>query len=249
MVDFINEVEEELRKDKYNALLRKYGGYILAILVGIVLVAGFLEYKNGKDGRAARAASASFVSANKLAEAGNTDAAIEKFTALAELAPKGYAGLSYSRAADLELKRGNKEKAVQYLDKAAEKFENPIHKDLAAYKAALIVMDLGRVDDVLARTKALIYDDAPYGDLARELSAQANLKAGRLGEARTQFKYLVNIPGVLPGVKARARQAISLLNAESVQPKDGKNPIPAPTPENSNQIDIKINPKTEKPEQ
>jgi len=33
VVDFINEVEEELRKDEYNRLLRRYGPYILAVIV------------------------------------------------------------------------------------------------------------------------------------------------------------------------------------------------------------------------
>ncbi|HHL42020.1 MAG TPA: tetratricopeptide repeat protein, partial [Hellea balneolensis] len=144
MVDFINEVEEELRKDKYNALLRKFGPYIMAILVAIVLLAGFIEYQKGKDGREARAASASYVSATKLADAGKTQQALQKFIALSKVAPPGYAGLSLSRAADLELKRGNKEMAVKYFDQAAARFEQPIHKDMAAYKAALIVMDLGR---------------------------------------------------------------------------------------------------------
>ena len=45
MVDFINEVEEELRKDEYNRLLRRYGPYILAVIVAIVAGTGFLEYQ------------------------------------------------------------------------------------------------------------------------------------------------------------------------------------------------------------
>ena len=36
MVDFINEVEEELRKDDYNRLLKKYGPLIGAVLSLIV---------------------------------------------------------------------------------------------------------------------------------------------------------------------------------------------------------------------
>ena len=238
MVDFINEVEEELRKDKYNALLRKFGPYIMAILVAIVLLAGFIEYQKGKDGREARAASASYVSATKLADAGKTQQALQKFIALSKVAPAGYAGLSLSRAADLELKRGNKEMAVKYFDQAAAKFEQPIHKDMAAYKAALIVMDLGRYDDVRARTNSLIYEDAPYGDLARELSAHADLKTDRVDEAKTKLKYLVNVPGVLPGVKDRARQAIMLLNADStVDKKEEAQEIPAPQPERPAQPD------------
>ena len=45
MVDFINEVEEELRKDDYNRLLKKYGPAIGIVLFLIIAGTGFLEYK------------------------------------------------------------------------------------------------------------------------------------------------------------------------------------------------------------
>ncbi|HHL43115.1 MAG TPA: hypothetical protein ENJ42_05820 [Hellea balneolensis] len=100
------------------------------------------------------------------------------------------------------------------------------------------MMDLGRYDDVRARTSSLIYEDAPYGDLARELSAHADLKTDRIDEAKTKLKYLVNVPGVLPGVKDRARQAIMLLNADStVDKKEEAQEIPAPQPERPAQPD------------
>ena len=75
MVDFINEVEEELRKDEYNRLLRRYGPYILAVIVAIVAGTGFLEYQKHAKDKAARATSASYVAASDAAAAGNVDPA------------------------------------------------------------------------------------------------------------------------------------------------------------------------------
>ncbi|MCF6275953.1 MAG: hypothetical protein L3J05_09345, partial [Robiginitomaculum sp.] len=60
MVDFINEVEEELRKDKYNQLLRKYGPYIIAAIFMIVAATGYTEYNKSKVSNTAKSASAAY---------------------------------------------------------------------------------------------------------------------------------------------------------------------------------------------
>lgn len=235
MVDFINEVEEELRKDKYNDLLKKFGPLIVTIIVAIVAVAGYVEFKKYTDGVEARKASASFVAADKLAESGDLQAGIDKFVALAEVAPEGYAGLSYSRAAALKIQLGDLAGAVSLLDRASAAFTKPVHKDLAGLKAAYILMDEGRYDDVTARASLLAVDKAPYADLAKELLAHAALQSGDEEAARTQFTYLSNVPGVLNGVKARAEQSLLLLNANRTVPaptlEEGTEEIDVPAPE------------------
>ena len=225
MVDFINEVEEELRKDKYNDLLKKFGPLIVAIIVAIVAVAGYVEYKKYSDGVVARKASASFVAADKLEKTGDLQAAIAKFVALAEVAPEGYAGLSYTRAAALKVQLGDMAGAVNLFDQSSAVFVKPVHKDLASLKAAYILMDEERYDDVKARASSLVTDKAPYADLAKELLAHAALRSGDENGARTQFTYLSNAPGVLNGVKVRAEQSLLLLNANRVVPP----PILEPT--------------------
>jgi len=232
LVDFINEVEDELRKDKYNDLLKKFGPLIVTVIVAIVAVAGYIEFKKYSDGVEARKVSASFVDATKLADAGDLQAAIDKFVALAEVSPEGYAGLSYSRAAALKVQLGDMAGAVNLLDQASSKFLKPVHKDLAGLKAAYILMDEGRFDDVKARASDLAVDKAPYADLAKELLAHAELQSGNEAAARTQFTYLSNVPGVLNGVKNRAEQSLLLLNANRAVPaptlEEGAQDIEAP---------------------
>jgi len=218
LVDFINEVEEELRKDKYNQLLRKFGPYIVAVIIIVVAATGFYEYRNYKTAQTAKAASAAYESAGKIEKTGDIQGAIVKFTALAEIAPDGYAGLSLTRAAGLKVQLGDMNGAVVLFDRAVGKFNKPIHKDLAGLKAAYILLDLGRYDDVLVRAGTLAVDGAPYQDLAKELLAHAALQSGDMDTARTGFTYLSNAPGVASGVQSRAAQALALINAERVVP-------------------------------
>ena len=254
MVDFINEVEEELRKDKYNGLLKKFGPLIVAVIIAIVAAAGYIEFKKYTDGVQARKASATFVEADELAEVGDLQAAADKFVALAEVSPPGYAGLSYSRAAALKVQLGDLSSAVSLFDQSAASFEKPVHKDLAGLKAAYILMDEGRFDDVKARATALSTDNAPFADLAKELLAHASLQSGDEASARTQFTYLSNVPGVLPGVKNRAEQSLLLMNANRKVPvpalEEGveETDVPAPEVETLAPVETPSEPEQEKTE-
>ena len=213
MVDFINEVEEELRKDKYNALLRKYGAFIVAVIIAVVAVAGFLEYQKYDAGKKARAASTSFEAARLVEAEGDLLGAIKRYEALAPLAPEGYAGLSYSKIGALKIQLGDMDGAVAAFDNSANTFSRPEHADLARLKAIYILLDEARYDDVKSRAAALDASDSPYKDLARELAAYADLRNGNPDAARSSFLYLSTAPGVIAGVKTRASQALTLMNA------------------------------------
>lgn len=211
MVDFINEVEEELRKDEYNRLLKRYGPYLLAIIIAIVAGTGFLEYRKYVRDKAARATSASYVAASNKANDGQADIAVKEFLDIAEKAPAGYSGLSLVRAATLKLDAGERAEAVRLLDQAAATFEAPRHIQLAQIKAAYILAGEGAYNDVLSRAGALSVKDAPYEYLARELVGFAALQSGDLAKAREEYGYLESIPGVPPTIKERAKQALSLM--------------------------------------
>ena len=215
MVDFINEVEEELRKDEYNRLLRRYGPFLLAVIVAIVAVAGFLEFQKYTKDQAARATSASYIEASDKAAAGDIDQSIAEFLAIADKAPAGYAGLSLMRAASLKLEAGDSGEALRLLDRAANTFDTERHKQLAQIKAAYILANDGAYSDVVSRAAPLMEKDAPYEFLARELVGFAGLKSGDEALAREQFGYLESIPGVPATIKERAKQNLSLMRTAS----------------------------------
>ncbi len=223
MVDFINEVEEELRKDDYNKLLKKYGPAIAAVIVLIIAGTAFLEWQKSSDDRVARAASASYVSAADLAAEGRSEQAVNAFLALSERAPKGYAGLSLMRAAGVEVEQGNQARAVELYDQAAKEFKMSRHADLAKLKAAYILADQGAYGDVQARLDPLAAKDAPYEFLARELAGFTAYQTGDMNTARQEFTYLNSIPGVPPSIAERAGQFLTLVpeapKSEAIAPE------------------------------
>lgn len=215
MVDFINEVEEELRKDDYNRLLKKYGPIIGAILFLVVAGAAFLEWREYAQDKSAQKIAAVYSAADTALEDGNRDEAVQQFAALGETGPDGYAGLSFMRAAAIRQEQGDTTGAIGFFDQAAGRFKTPRHKQLAQLKAAYLLADQGAYSDVVARLDPLVEQDAPYEYLARELLGFAQAQSGDMSAAREQFAYLTSIPGVPQTVKQRAEQSMSLMNART----------------------------------
>ena len=215
MVDFINEVEEELRKDEYNRLLKKFGPLLVAIVALIIGGTAYMEWQKSSEDKAARATSYAYVQAGKLASDGNNAQAIKEFLAISEKAPSGYAGLSLMRAAAISMREGERAEAVSFFDRAAQTFEKPRHKQLAQIKAAYILAGDGRYDDVRSRLGTLAQADQPYEFLARELLGFAAMQNGDMSAAREQFSYLSTIPGVTDTIASRAAQYLSLMEVDA----------------------------------
>ena len=213
MVDFVSEVQEELRKDDYNRWLKKYGPYVLALIVAAVLGTAYVEWKKIQDENAARATSIAYISATEKADGGNIDGAIADYMALSQESPNGYSGLSLMRAAELELGRGDTSRAISLLDQAAATFDMARHAQLAQIKAAYILAGEGRYDDVRVRVTTLAEKDQPYEYLARELLGFSARAAGDVEAAKEQFSYLERIPGVPETIQQRATQNLALMRA------------------------------------
>ena len=236
MVDFISEVQEELRKDDYNKWLRRYGPYVLAGIVATIAAAGLWEWRKAQDEKQSSAMSAVFLDASQSAIDGDTAKSISQFVDISDKAPSGYAGLALLRAAQLEIDQNNNSAALTLLDKAANTFEAPRHAQLAQIKAAYILASEGRYTDVAARTTPLAEKGQPYEFLARELLGFAAQQNGNDSLAREQYSYLVNIPGVPDSIRERAKQYMGLIQVAEAETLDQSPPTPDEpiTPETDN---------------
>ena len=215
MVDFINEVEEELRKEDYNKFLRKFGPYIAGIIAAIIAATGYIEYRKAQDDRVSRSVSATYTDAMDLAGDGDIDGAIAKYTAIAEKAPEGYSGLSLMRAAALKVEQQDDlEGALALYQQAATTLIQIRHIHFAKLRAANILATLGRYEEALALTAELSIEGAPFQYLAMELEALSLLNIGRDTDAQAKYTYLENLIGVPPTIAARAARQMSLIRVD-----------------------------------
>lgn len=217
MVDVFEEVEEELRADRWRALAKKYGPYAAAGLGAIVLiVAGVWGFEAWSQAATAKA-SAAYDQGMQALERGDPVAADTLFETASKSGSRAYKALALMQRAGIAVGKDDTDKAVEYLDAAAKAAPGEMLADAARFKAALALMDTAPYADLEKRLTPLTEEGRAYRSLAREALAMAKLAAGKTQEARGDFVVLTLGQDVPDGVRTRAQAAIQLIDAGSAQ--------------------------------
>jgi hypothetical protein len=219
LVDIFDEVEEELRAERAQALLKKYGGVIVAAALLIVGAAAGWQGWRWYQARQDQAAAAAYLTAMTLAEptaagsnAANRPAAIGEFDRLAATAPEGYRTLARLRAAALKADAGDLQGAAALWDQvAADGSADPLLRDLASLLWAQHLIDSADPSLLEARLKALTAPDNPWHALADEQLALLDMRLGKTDQAKTALRSLAQDTTAPSGVRGRASGLLSRL--------------------------------------
>jgi len=209
LADAFDEVEEELRRERYQAMLRKWGPWVAGVAAAIVLGAAGYQYWTATSRQAADAASDAYQAAATLYEADALNEADAAFASLADTGPRGYATLALMRRAAIAQTAGDAEEAARLYEAAAERSPDPLTRDIARYRAVLAVFDVLSLDDLNLRLEPLTRSDSAVGPLARELMAAAALRDQRWDDARRPRGGEPDLNRA--GVQRRAREALAFI--------------------------------------
>ena len=219
MVDIFDEVDEELRAERAQHLLKRYGGLIVAAAVLIVgAVAGWQGWR-WYEARQDQAAAVEYLTAMTLADAtaaGTSDtnraAAIAAFNKLSVSAPEGYATLARLRDAALKAQSGDRAGAVALWDQvAADSSADPLLRDLASLLWAEHQIDTADPALLEARLKALAAPDNPWHALADEQLALLDMRLGKSDQAKATLHRLAQDTTAPNGVRGRASALLNRL--------------------------------------
>lgn len=229
MADAFDEVEEELRRERYQAMLRKWGPWVAGVAAAIVLGAAGYQYWTATSRQAADAASDAYQSAATLYEAGALNEADAAFASLAETGPRGYATLALMRRAAIAQAGGDTEEAARLFEAAGERSPDPLTRDIARYRAVLVMFDLLSLDDLNLRLEPLTRSESAVGPMARELMAAAALRDQRWDDARRRYDLLAIALDAPSGVQRRAREALAYIDQNApaaipAEPAEGDAP-------------------------
>jgi hypothetical protein len=217
VVDIFDEVEEELREERMQALLKKYGGLLFgAALLVIGGVAGWKAwtwYQERRD----FAVATSYIAAGSLSETAgsktagletggaNRAAAIAAFQAVAANAPDGYRILARLREAALRADSGDLLGASVLWDEvASDAAADPLLRGLANLTWCIHHADNGDPALLEGRLKPLAAADSAWRLLAQEQLALLDLREGHTEAAKTQLQKLAADNAAPAGVRTRA---------------------------------------------
>lgn len=214
MVDFFNEVDEDLRAQETRDLARKYLPWLAgAIVAGLVIAGGYWGYEAWRKDSAAQA-SVAYDRGIQALQRNDVAAADAAFTEAATKSAMGYKALALMQRAGLALADNRREAAVKLFDEAAKAAQGqPILADAAALKAAYALMDTEPYAAIEARLKPLALEGRPYRPLALEAMAMAKLADGKTAEARSQLVALSLLLDAPDGVRERSQAAIQEIDS------------------------------------
>jgi hypothetical protein len=213
MSDIFREVDEEIRHERYKRLWDRFGIYLIAlavlVVVGTAAYRGWLYWQE----QAAREAGDIFVTASQLAEDGKYDEAAAKLGTLSD-ATGGYPALARLRAASLEAEAGRVDEARAAFDAIAADGSLPdAFRDIARLRGGYLALDAQDFDAATQRLKELVDEANVWRFLAQEGLALAAWKSGDLAQAREWANGIINGEGASSDIVSRARTLVELLNA------------------------------------
>jgi len=211
---FIEEVTEEVRRDRVGRLARRYGWIGVVAVLAIVGGAGWNEWNKARNQAAAQALGDGIIAAVALEDPA---ARAEALAALPVTGPAGQAYLDLIRAAQMQ-GAGRAQDALVLLDDiATRQGAGPIYRELAAFKAAMLRAPDLPASERLAAFEALATPGRAFRPLALEQVALAHLAAGDTEKAVATLQGLADEPQVSAGLARRSGQLLIALGAAPVR--------------------------------
>ena len=209
MADIFREVDEDIRRERYLKLWRRWRYWLLGVaVVALGAAAAYVVIDDARES-ARQAEGRQFAAAR---DAGRASEAADRFAALAAESGTGYAALARIAEADARARRGDVAGAVAAYDLMARDDRVPaLYRDLAALLAAQRSIDRAPAAEIDQRLAPLVIGASPWRPLAAELSGIAALRAGDEGTARAVFAALAGDQAAPIGQRRRAAELLASL--------------------------------------
>ena len=207
---FIDEVTEEVRRDRLFALMKRYGW--IAVLLVLLLVGGaaFNEWRKAQAKAAAEATGDAMISAL------SDDDPLARAKALSALDPEsaGAQALVRMLAASEDVEAGDYDTAAALLRDVADNPDLPlIYRQVAAYKRLSVLGDTLSVDERRQGYEALVGPGSQLRLMAQEQLALIDISMGDIDAATVRLREIAADAGATAGLRQRATQLMVAVGA------------------------------------
>jgi len=213
VTDIFSEVDEELRRDNFLALWKRYGKYVTALVIAIIVGTGaYVAYQRYTESHRLERAKEFMAAAEQIGQ-GDNSAAIGAFAAVAQ-SSDGYGILARFRMANLKNRAGDDSGAVAIYEAIAADGGIPTtFRDLAIILAATHTLDKADPTALSARLQPLTVDSSPWRFSALELTGLLAHRANDDAKAKTIFAKLADDREAPQAVRARAAEILASLRS------------------------------------
>lgn len=210
MVDIFDEVDEDVRRERMQALAKRYGpvatGALALIIGGVAAYTFWTQHQQSK----AREAGGAYLAAARSMQS-DADGSAAAFAELAASGPEGYPLLARFKYAEALAAKGDRKAAIDALN-GVETLDAPDrYKELARFMALNLRSYDEGAEALLPLMEPLAAPGRPWRALAQEQAALMEWKLGRLDAARARFMALSGDMSAPSGLRGRAEAALTAL--------------------------------------
>ena len=208
MANIFREVDEDIRKERYINLFRKYGIYAIAFIIVIVGTLAGMQFYSSYQTNKNEILFAEYINIIET----NSDNALEELTNSSNSSNSFINGMNLLKRTDLLIAADQVEEATVLLKNAIDgKNLNKIHHDVAIYKLLMINIESLNLEEIkLYQNKLISEVDAFY--LIEELVAIKFLIEGKNDEAIKKLTELSVNNNVPIEIKNRSAVFIKIAN-------------------------------------
>ena len=203
---FIDEVSEEVRKDKLYATIRKYGWLAVVIVLALVGGTAFREYKIASANKVAQK------TGDAISKAISLEGPEARAAALSEIIAndKNVAIIALLKAAEQEA-GGEFAASVETLEALAASKLPSAYRELAHFKKLLIEKDGLNEDARIAGLNELAASASPYALYAKEQLSLIDLAKGRKEAAINRLSQILEDANLSQSLRQRVSQLMIIL--------------------------------------
>lgn len=209
---FIDEVTEEVKRDKLYAVLRRYGWIAVVGVVAIVGGASYNEWSKSKAEAIAQANGDAITAA--LASGG--DDAFARAEALGSAGITGSARIvaDMIRSGELHAAGDSKAAVAALAPYTVDATLDAIFRDLAILKTAMVGAQDISPEDRIAQLAGIASPGAPYRLLAEEQIATAQVEMGDIDSAVSGLRAISQDVEATEALRRRSLQMVVALGAD-----------------------------------
>tara|TARA_B100000787_G_scaffold88001_1_gene64995 strand:- start:145 stop:786 length:642 start_codon:yes stop_codon:yes gene_type:complete len=188
MANIFNEVDEDIRKERYQNLWSNYGKYIIAFLMLIVIAFSLTQYFQAKNISDNKAILDMYYSAAEGIEKNQLDFANNEFEIVYNQKNKMLAALSGFKMSETYLNNNQKEEAILLLEKIVDNRSlESIYRELALYKYIMINFENIDISSIEKKIVSIGVNKNILHPYFQEIIGIKYLTAGNIEKANSVF--------------------------------------------------------------
>jgi hypothetical protein len=207
VTDIFREVEEDVRRERFEKFWKAYGNYLIAALVLVFVGIGGWQLWDRHEQQERAKVAATFIAAQRIT---NPQAAASAFVDIARDAPKGYATVARLSEAAAMFASGQQGSAIDLYKQIAKDDSGPIGM-IARLRAAWALSDTASRADLADLLKPLDQPGSAWRENAQEVLAYADYRAMDMKSALAKYASLAVDPQAPDALRNRAQAMAAYL--------------------------------------